>query len=99
MQKETIKKSNKWASIITEEKESIINFDDFKEILHCYTRNNATGNRIKKKIGDPTKTDYIEGKIFSMSWDIPFSDRERIKKVLSVNNFVTSYKSRRNPEK
>ena len=99
MQEKTIRKSKKWASIITEEKESILNFDDFGEILHCYTRNQATGNKIKKKIGEPTKTDYIKGQIFSMTWDIPYSDRERIKQVLSINNFVTSYKSKRDIEK
>ena len=99
MQEKTIKKSNKWSAIITEEKESILNFDDFAEILHCYTRNQATGNKIKKKIGEPTKTDYIKGQIFSMTWDIPFSDRERIRQVLSINNFVTSYKSKRIVEK
>ena len=87
MQEKTIKKSNKWSAIITE------------EILHCYTRNQATGNKIKKKIGEPTKTDYIKGQIFSMTWDIPFSDRERIRQVLSINNFVTSYKSKRIVEK
>ena len=99
MQEKTIKKSNKWSAIITEEKESILNFDDFAEILHSYTRNQATGNKIKKKIGEPTKTDYIKGQIFSMTWDIPFSDRERIRQVLSINNFVTSYKSKRIVEK
>ena len=99
MQEKTIRKSKKWASIITEEKESILNFDDFGEMLHCYTRNQATGNKLKKKIGEPTKTDYIKGHIFSMAWDIPYSDRERIRQVLSINNFVTSYKSKRIVEK
>lgn len=99
MKEKQSKKSKNWCAIITEEKETLLNFDDFAEVIHIYTRNNATANKLQKKIGQPNKIDYLKENIFSMSWEIPFRDRERIRQLLSINNFVTSYKSKRVIEK
>jgi len=90
---------NKWESISLDEKESIINFDYFEGIVNVYTTNQSTGNRIKKKIGEPFKTGLNEGKIFSMEWKIPFNDREKIRKGLSIVNFITTHQSNRVEER
>ena len=84
----------KWTSIPTDEKETILNFDHFDNKLNLYTTNQATGNRIKKKIGEPSKITYIEGKVSSVEWTIPFQDREKLRKIFSINLFVSSYLSK-----
>lgn len=90
--------TNKWESISLDEKESIINFDYFEGIVNVYTSNQSTGNRIKKKIGEPFKIGMNEGKIFSMEWKIPFNDREKIRKGLSIVNFITTHQSLKKEE-
>ena len=83
----------KWTSIPTDEKETILNFDYFENKVNLYTTNQATGNRLKKKIGKPTKTTYFEGKIASEEWTIKFQERDKLRKIFSINLFVSSYLS------
>lgn len=90
---------DKWESISIDEKESIINFDYLEGIVNVYTTNQSTGNRIKKKIGEPIKKGINQGQIFSMEWKIPFNDREKIRKGLSIVNFITTHQSNRVEEK
>lgn len=84
----------KWTSIPTDEKETILNFDHYNNKLNLYTTNQATGNRIQKKIGEPSKIGYIEGKIASEEWEIPFQERDKLRKIFSINLFVSSYLSK-----
>lgn len=88
----------KWESISIEEKESIINFDYFEGVVNVYTTNQSTGNRIKKKIGEPDRTQTNQGQIYSMEWKIPFNDREKIRKGLSIVNFITTHQSLKKEE-
>lgn len=83
----------KWTTIPTDEKETLLNFDYFENKVNLYTTNQATGNRLKKKIGEPSKTNYFEGKIASEEWTIPFKEREKLRKIFSINLFVSSYLS------
>ena len=83
----------KWTSIPTDEKETILNFDYFENKVNLYTTNQSTGNRLKKKIGEPTRETYLEGKIASQEWTIPFHDRDKLRKIFSINLFVSSYLS------
>ncbi len=84
----------KWTSIPIDEKETILNFDHYGNKLNLYTTNQATGNRIKKKIGEPSRIDYIEGKVASVEWTIPFQERDKLRKIFSINLFVSSYLSK-----
>ena len=88
----------KWTSIPTEEKETILNFDYFENKVNLYTTNQATGNRLKKKIGEPSRRDYFEGKIASEEWTIPFKEREKLRKIFSINLFVSSHLSKSGDE-
>lgn len=83
----------KWYKFLSEEKETYIHFDDYIEKVIIVARNNVVGNKLKKKIGEPTKTDTCNKQICCMQWEIPYSNRETIKKVLSINNFISMYKS------
>ena len=84
----------KWTSIPTDEKETILNFDYFDNKVNLYTTNQPTGNRLKKKIGEPTRETYFEGKIASQEWTIPFQEREKLRKIFSINLFVSSHLSK-----
>lgn len=84
----------KWTSIPTDEKETILNFDYFDNKVNLYTTNQATGNRLKKKIGEPTKQTYFEGMIASQEWEILFQEREKLRKIFSINLFVSSHLSK-----
>ena len=85
--------SMKWKQTSIDERETIINFDYLSSIVNIYTTNQATGNRISKKIGSPTETHFLNKEVFSMEWKIPFKDREAIKKGLSISNFVSMHQS------
>ena len=86
---------NKWTLIPTDEKETIINFDYQGEKLSIYTTNQFTAKKLRKKIGQPIKTNFEEGMTASEEWTISFKDREKIKKILSISNFVTFYLSKK----
>lgn len=88
----------KWTSIPIDEKETILNFDYFENKVTLYTTNQPTGNRVKKKIGEPTRTTYLEGKIASEEWTIPFQEREKLRKIFSINLFVSSHLSKSGEE-
>ena len=88
----------KWISIPIDEQETIINLDYFEKVLTVYTTNQATSKRLQKKIGEPTSQDYIQDKISSTTWKIPFQEREKAKKVLSLGSLITVHQSRSNEE-
>ena len=83
----------KWESISLDEKETLLCVDYFEKTFNFYTTNQSTGNRLKKRIGTPSKIQTNEGKVFSMEWRIPFHNREDIKKALSINVLVSHYQS------
>ena len=83
----------KWESISLDEKETLLAIDYYDRTFSFYTTNQSTGNRLKKRIGTPSKIQMNEGKIFSMEWKLPFSRREDIKKALSINVLISHYQS------
>ncbi len=85
----------KFRTTMTEEKEVIILCDYVEEKVTIYSSNQSASKKLLKKIGDPKKIDYTEGEVSSMEWDIPFRDREKIRKGLSISNFVTNYISKK----
>lgn len=92
------KASKKWTSISLDEQETLLNFDYFEKKLLVYTTRQPVANRLKKKLGEPTKETMIEGKIASNEWTILFENREAIKKILSINNFVSQFLSQQPEE-
>ena len=70
----------KFYNTIPEEQETIVNIDYSNKKVSCYTSRYAVYERIKRKIGEPTKTFYTNKKISGAIWNIPFTD----KKILNV---------------
>lgn len=88
----------KWKSIPIDEQETIIHLDYIDKILQVYTTNQATSKRLEKKLGEPMKEDYIQEMIASTTWRIPFQEREKLKKVLSLGSLITKHQSKTNEE-
>ena len=76
-----------YASKSNEEIESIITFDNYEKKVNVYSTRNSTITKLIKSIGKPTNIWYKGNQIFDAEWNIPFSDRIRIRKVLSINNY------------
>lgn len=67
--------------------ETIINFDNFQGVLSIFTTRNATIKKLYKLLGIPYTVDKTGDKIFGAEWRIPFDDRVRVRKALSLNNY------------
>lgn len=55
---------------------------DTKE-LEIYTCRKVVYERLKSKLGEPTKIFYTKRKISGARWNIPFKDKKRINIALS----------------
>lgn len=67
-----------------EEQETNIYIDHLMKEVSCYTSRYAVYNRLIKKLGEPKKTYYMEGKVCGAKWSVPFSDKKRVKTMLSM---------------
>ena len=65
------------------EMETIINIDYARSEVSIYTSKKGISKRLEKKIGQPTKKYYTNGKISSTRWDISFSEAPVRESVLS----------------
>mgnify|MGYP003571418699 CR=1 FL=1 len=90
------KTKNKWNSIPLDEKEVLILVDYYERTITIYTSNQPTSTKLLKKLGEPTRKDYFEGLVASMEWKVSFDDREKIRKAMSLTNFVSLYQSKSN---
>jgi len=70
-----------WNTIPREEQETIINLDYLDKKISLYTSKQSVGNRLKKKIGNPTKINYSNNKIDSVEYIMPMSDK-RVRSLL-----------------
>lgn len=71
------------------ETESIINFDYSLNNVSIYSSRNATIKKLFNLLGNPTRVNYVDNnKIYDAEWVIPFSDRFRIRKILSIQLYV-----------
>lgn len=89
------KNTIKFRSTPTDEKEAIILFDYVEEKISIYSTNQSASKKLLKKLGEPLQIDYIENEVASMKWEVKFCDREKIRKGLSISNFVTNYISKK----
>ena len=73
----------KFYNTISEEQETIINLDYYAKELHIYSSRKAVIQRLYIKLGEPTKTDYINKALTGANWKIPFADKKKITIALS----------------
>lgn len=73
----------KYYNTIPEEQETQINIDYFERTLNIYSSRKAVIQRLYTKLGEPTKTDYINNSITGAIWNIPFADKKKTTIALS----------------
>lgn len=66
-----------------EEQETIINVDYAGKMVILYTCRKDAYDRIANRIGEPTKKYYVGKKVSGVCWKIPFSEGNKITKILS----------------
>ena len=76
-----------FAYIPLDEKETIINYDYYSKVVNIYTSRVASIKRLMKILGEG-KIIYEKKKVCSMEWDIPFSERNTIRKAMSLSGLL-----------
>ena len=66
-----------------EEQETTILIDYAGSMVSVYTSRKMTFNKLKSKLGNPTKVYYVKKKISGGTWEIPFSEKKKITTALS----------------
>lgn len=82
---------NKFYSTSVEEQETIINIDYFSKGVRCYTSRFSVYNRLKTKLGEPTKKYYTQGKICGGYWEVPFEDKKRMNVIFAKTIIIGQY--------
>ena len=79
-----------WIIVPRDEQETIINIDYCEKTISVYTSRKQVGNRLEKKIGEPTKK-YTDGdKIYAVEYKKNLFDKDVSKffsKMLMVGSF------------
>lgn len=78
----------KFANIINDEQETIINIDYTTNLVYVYTSQKSVYKRLVKKLGTPNKIGYIRKKIVSGTWAISFENRKTITQLLSRSTLL-----------
>ena len=74
-----------FAYVPIDEKESIINYDYFNKNVNIYTSRVSSIKRLIKILGEGRAIHDNKKKVCSMEWNLPFKDREIIRKALSLS--------------
>lgn len=72
------------------EQETTINLDYYDKVISFYTCQKTVMTKIFNLLGIPNRIYYIKGLISGMKWKIPFSDKEKIRKILSKTIIIGS---------
>lgn len=78
-------------TISLEEQETHIWIDYFGKKVMIYTSRQPVFNRLKKKLGEPTKVDTINGKVISGTWQIDIKGRNTIKSMLRIGVLIGNF--------
>lgn len=72
------------------EQETVINVDYYKREVICYTNRKVQIEKLIKKLGEPTKFDYVNKKISGAFWHIPFDNKTALRIIFSRPNLIGS---------
>lgn len=86
---------SKWAVIDRDEQESIIQIDYCEKTMTFYTSRKSVGERLRKKVGEPTHIDTQNGLISGMTYVRNLHD-EDVKKFLSVSTIIGGFRQNNN---
>lgn len=84
-----------WEIIDRDEQETVINIDYYEKTLSLYTSRKSVAQRLKKKVGEPTKVDMTNGKISGVTYVRNLHDDD-IKQFLSISSLVGGFRKNNN---
>ena len=70
-----------------EEQETIINIDYNEKTISLYTTRYSVANKLKKRIGEPTKIQFNQNLITSVEYKMSMGD-ERVRRLLSLGAII-----------
>ncbi len=73
-----------------EEQETTINVDYFVQTLDVFTSCKPVYDKLHAEVGEPTDYAKVKGKVVGGKWKVPFNDRKKAKKILSITNVIPS---------
>ena len=79
-----------WEIVPRDEQETIINIDYCEKTINVYTSRKQVGERLKKKIGEPTDKYISNGKIYAVNYKRNLFDKDVAKflsKMLLIGAF------------
>ena len=79
-----------WEIVPRDEQETIINIDYCEKTINVYTSRKQVGERLKKKIGEPTDKYVSNGKIYAVNYKRNLFDKDVAKflsKMLLIGAF------------
>ena len=79
-----------WEIVQRDEQETLINIDYFGKTINVYTSRKQVGERLKKKIGEPTDKYVSNGKIYAVNYKRNLFDKgvaKFLSKMLLVGAF------------
>lgn len=82
-----------WEIVPRDEQETIINIDYCEKRISVYTTRKQVGERLRKKIGDPTKVYANEDRIYAVVYERNLFDKDVSKffsKMLMIGAFRDS---------
>ena len=79
-----------WEIVPRDEQETLINIDYCEKTINVYTSRKQVGERLKKKIGEPTDKYISNGKIYAVNYKRNLFDKDVAKflsKMLLIGAF------------
>lgn len=79
-----------WEIVPRDEQETIINIDYCEKTINVYTSRKQVGERLKKKIGEPTNKYVSNGKVYAVNYKRNLFDKDVAKflsKMLLIGAF------------
>lgn len=80
----------KWEIAPLDEQETIVNIDYYDKKITVYTSRKSVGERLMKKIGEPTKIHEMDGKISAVEYTRNLFDKDVARffsKMLLIGSF------------
>ena len=80
-----------WEIIPRDEQETLINIDYCEKTINVYTSRKQVGERLKKKIGEPTDKYVSNGKIYAVNYKRNLFDKD-VEKFLSKMLLIGAFR-------
>lgn len=81
-----------WAVFGRDEQESIIRIDYYDKTLTFYTSRKSVAERLRKKVGEPTKTDIQNDLVTGVTYIRNLHDKD-VKQFLSVSSIIGGFRN------